>query len=210
MTKVCSAVGCFLTRFSAALTAFRGSSPRRVPGLGAGCAVPRCRGGAEAHWLPPAARGFPAGLRGSGLLLVLHRCPQRSLVLLPRGQPLRLRPEWERREDGQRLEVSACGSLSAAGWRCPRPPLPPRELLPYTCDKEGKGHLSLCICHRTGASALTTPQVRHRVVPPTLGAASQETMSSSFLGGPCFIHQHQRGPKLTSGIIPLNKSKIYF
>lgn len=107
-----------LRRFSAALTAFPGCSPRRVPGLGAGCAVPRCRGGAEAHWLPPAARGFPGGLRGAGLRLVLHRCAQCSLVLLPRGQPLRLCPEWGRWEDGQRLEVSACGPWGAAGWHC--------------------------------------------------------------------------------------------
>lgn len=56
-------------------------------------------------------------------------------------------------------------------WRlgCCRLALPRdhrRALSPQTfprllrCDKEGSGQLSLCMCHRTGACALTTPLVR--------------------------------------------------
>lgn len=154
--------GGFLTRFSAALAAFP-CSPGRVPGLGAGCAVPQLRGRAEAHRLPPAARGVPGGLRGSGLHLVLHRCAQRSLVLLPRGQSLWLRPQWGRRADGQRLEVSACGP-SGTAWPCPTATAAQGfpQLIPHRCDTEGKGHLPLCLCHRPGAS-LTTSQVRNHV-----------------------------------------------
>lgn len=93
-------------------------SPRRVPRLRPGRAVCRGRAGAEARRLPPAAGRVPRGLRGAGLHLVRHRRGQRSLVLLPRGQSLRLLPGRQHRADGQRLEVSTRGSFPAAVRRC--------------------------------------------------------------------------------------------